>query len=85
MLRPSNHTDAACVAGPSKLKSAFERTCLGPSPPLQHRVCLARYARAARAGCVPRRHPRAFTTTDGGFVGAGSYFALQLQHATRYA
>ena len=33
MLRPSNHTDAACVAGLSKLKGAFERTCLGPSPP----------------------------------------------------
>jgi serine/threonine protein kinase len=32
-LRPANATDAACVAGLNKLKSLFERTCLGASPP----------------------------------------------------
>ena len=52
MLRPANPSDAASVAGLSKLKSLFERTCLGASP-LQHRVCLARYARAVRGGRVP--------------------------------
>ncbi len=32
-----------------------------------------------------RDGPRAFRTTDGGFFGAGSYFALELEYATRYA
>jgi hypothetical protein len=33
---------------------------------------------------VCRDGPRAFRTTDGGFFGAGSYFALELEYATRY-
>ena len=33
---------------------------------------------------VCRDIPRAFRTTDGGFVGAGSYFAVELEYATRY-
>jgi hypothetical protein len=28
---------------------------------------------------------RVFRTTDGGFFGAGSYFAVELEYATRYA
>ena len=84
MLRPSNHTDAACVAGPSKLKGAFERTCLGPSPPCN--IVFAWHGTPAQhVEAVCRDGPRAFRTTDGGFFGAGSYFALQLQYATRYA
>ena len=34
---------------------------------------------------VCRDGPRPFRTTDGGFFGAGSYFALELEYATRYA
>ncbi len=34
---------------------------------------------------VCRDGPRAFRTTDGGFFGAGSYFAAELEYATRYA
>jgi hypothetical protein len=34
---------------------------------------------------VCRDGPRAFRTTDGGFFGAGSYFAMELEYATRYA
>ncbi len=34
---------------------------------------------------VCRDGPRAFRTTDGGFFGAGSYFAVELEYATRYA
>jgi hypothetical protein len=34
---------------------------------------------------VCRDGPRAFRTTDGGFFGAGSYFAVELDYATRYA
>ena len=58
-----------------------------PSPgPLQPRVGLARHARAVRGGGpVCRDGPRAFRTTDGGFFGAGSYFAVELEYATRYA
>jgi serine/threonine protein kinase len=33
MLRPANPADAAFEAGLGKLKSLFERTCLGASPP----------------------------------------------------
>ncbi len=32
-----------------------------------------------------RDGPRAFRTTDGGYFGAGSYFALELEYATTYA
>ena len=32
-----------------------------------------------------RDGPRAFRTTDGGFFCAGSYFAVELEYATRYA
>ena len=32
-----------------------------------------------------RDGPRAFRTTDGGFFGAGSYFAMEMEYATRYA
>jgi hypothetical protein len=33
MLRPANSSDAACVAGLNKMKSVFERSSLGASPP----------------------------------------------------
>jgi len=34
---------------------------------------------------VCRDGPLAFRTTDGGFFGAGSYFVVELEYATRYA
>jgi serine/threonine protein kinase len=49
MLRPANPTDAACVAGLNKLKSMFERTCLGASPPCN--IVLAWHGTPAQ--CVP--------------------------------
>ena len=42
---------------------------------------------AQHVQAVCRDGPRAFRTTDGGFFGAGcgSYFAVELEYATRYA
>jgi serine/threonine protein kinase len=84
MLRPANPTDAAFTAGLDKLKSAFERTCLGASPPCN--IVFAWHGTPAQyVEAVCRDGPRAFRTTDGGFFGNGSYFALELEYATRYA
>ena len=84
MLRPANPADAASVSGLRTLKSVFERTCLGPSPPCN--IVFAWHGTPAQhVEAVCRDGPRAFRTTDGGFFGAGSYFALELEYATRYA
>ena len=84
MLRPANPSDAASVAGLSKLKSLFERTCLGASPPCN--IVFAWHGTPAQyVEAVCRDGPRAFRTTDGGFFGAGSYFAVELEYAARYA
>ncbi len=84
MLRPPNPPDAAFAAGLKTLKGAFERTCLGPSPPCN--IVFAWHGSAAQhVEAVCRDGPRAFRTTDGGFFGAGSYFALELEYAARYA
>ena len=84
MLRPPNPTDPACVAGLNKLQSVFERTCLGASPPCN--IVFAWHGTPAQhVEAVCRDGPRAFRTTDGGFFGAGSYFAVELEYATRYA
>ena len=40
---------------------------------------------AQHVQAVCRNGPRALRTTDGGYFGAGSYFALELEYATRYA
>jgi serine/threonine protein kinase len=84
MMRPSNPADAAFVSGLKKLKSLFERTSLGPSPPCN--IVFAWHGTPAQhVEAVCRDGPRAFRTTDGGFFGAGSYFALELEYAARYA
>ncbi len=84
MLRPANPADATFAGGLHKLKSLFERTCLGPSPPCN--IVLAWHGTPAQyVEAVCRDGPRAFRTTDGGFFGAGSYFAMELEYATRYA
>jgi serine/threonine protein kinase len=84
MLRPSNPDDAACVSGLNKLKSLFERTNLSPPPPCN--IVFAWHGTPAQhVEAVCRDGPRAFRTTDGGFFGAGSYFAVELEYATRYA
>jgi hypothetical protein len=84
MLRPANRPDATCVAGLNKLKSVFERSSLGASPPCN--IVFAWHGTPAQyVEAVCRDGPRAFRTTDGGFFGAGSYFAVELEYATRYA
>ncbi len=84
MLRPPNPTDPASVAGLNKLQSLFERTSLGASPPCN--IVFAWHGTPAQyVEAVCRDGPRAFRTTDGGFFGAGSYFAVELEYATRYA
>jgi hypothetical protein len=84
MLRPANRPDAACVAGLNKLKSVFERSSLGASPPCN--IVFAWHGTPAQyVEAVCRDGPRAFRTTDGGFFGAGSYFAVELEYAARYA
>jgi hypothetical protein len=84
MLRPANPADATFLAGLNKLQGEFERTCLGPSPPCN--IVLAWHGTPAQhVQAVCRDGPRSFRTTDGGFFGAGSYFAMELEYATRYA
>jgi hypothetical protein len=84
MLRPANPADAAFEAGLGELNRVFERTCLGSSPPCN--IVLAWHGTPAQhVESVCRDGPRAFRTTDGGYFGAGSYFALELEYATRYA
>jgi hypothetical protein len=84
MLRPANPPDAAFAAGLNTLKSVFERTCIGASPPCN--IVFAWHGTPAQyVEAVCRDGPRAFRTTDGGFFGAGSYFAVELEYATRYA
>ncbi len=84
MLRPANIPDPACIAGLNKLKSLFERTCLGAAPTCN--IVMAWHGTPAQhVEAVCRDGPRAFRTTDGGFFGAGSYFAVELEYATRYA
>jgi serine/threonine protein kinase len=84
MLRPANPSDAACIAGLNKLKSVFERTCMGASPPCN--IVFAWHSTPVQyVEAVCRDGPRAFRITDGGFFGAGSYFAVELEYATRYA
>ncbi len=84
LLRPDNFTDSAFVAGLNKLKSLFEHTCLGPSPSCN--IVFAWHGTPAEhVEAVCRDGPRAFRTTDGGFFGAGSYFAMELEYATQYA
>ncbi len=84
MLRPPNPPGAAYAAGLNKLKSVFERSSLGASPPCNIVFAwLGTPAQYVEAVC--RDGPRAFRTTDGGFFGAGSYFAVELEYATRYA
>ncbi len=51
--------------------------------PLQHCIRLGTPTQNVEAVC--RDGPRAFRTTVGGFFGAGSYFAVKLEYATRYA
>jgi hypothetical protein len=83
-LRPSNFTDAASVAGLNALTRCFETNSNGESascnvvfawhgPPPEH------------VESVCRDNPRSFRTTDGGFFGAGLYFALELDYAARYS
>ena len=84
MLRPANPPDAAFAAGLHTLKSVFERTCLGDSPPCN--IVFSWHGTPAQyVEAVCRDGPRAFRTTDGGFFGAGSYFAVELDYASRYA
>jgi len=83
-LRPVNLTDSAFVAGLQALKLSFEKSTLGgnsdcnivfawhgPPPEYVESVC--------------RDNPRSFRTTDSGFFGVGSYFALELDYAAHYA
>ncbi len=54
------------------------------SPPWN--IVLAWHGTAAQyVESVCRDGPRSFRTTDGGFFGAGSYFAAEMEYATRYA
>ena len=84
MMQPTNPTDFAFVGGLTKLQTLFERTCLGPFPPCN--IVFAWHGTPAQyVEAVCRDGPRAFRTTDGGYFGAGSYFAVELEYATRYA
>ena len=84
LLRPENHTDPASVDGLRKLTEAFEVTCLGVNP-MANIVMAWHGTPAIHVEAVCRDGPRAFRFTDAGYFGAGSYFALELDYASRYA
>jgi serine/threonine protein kinase len=84
MMRPANLFEPACVSGLNKLKSLFERTCL-PADSACNIVMAWHGTPAQHVEAVLRDGPRAFRTTDGGYFGAGSYFAIELDYAMRYA
>jgi hypothetical protein len=83
-LRPSNFVDPASVAGLEALKHCFETSSHG-----QGSACNVAFAwhgpPSEHVEAVCRDNPRSFRTTDGGFFGAGSYFALEINYASRYA
>jgi hypothetical protein len=83
-LRPSNFSDSASVAGLEALKQCFEASSHGAGSACN--VVLAWHGPPSEhVEAVCRDNPRAFRTTDGGFFGAGSYFALEVDYAARYA
>ncbi|CUI15296.1 CTR1-like protein kinase, putative, partial [Bodo saltans] len=86
-LRIKNPTDAASVAGLDQLKQSFVAVTTAPGDPLPSaRLLLAWHGTSVdKVANVCRDGPRSLRTTDCGFFGAGSYFALEAAYALRYS
>jgi hypothetical protein len=82
LLRPENFSDPAFLSGLQALKEVFETSSYGANP--QCNIVMAWHG-TQRVTEVCRDGPRAFRLTDSGFFGAGSYFAIELDYAARYA
>jgi hypothetical protein len=82
LLPPANPPNAACATGLKELKSVFEWTSLGPSPPCN--IVFAWHGTPVQqVEAVCHDGPRAFRTTDGGYFGTRSYFAAELEYFPR--
>ncbi|CUG90901.1 tyrosine kinase, putative [Bodo saltans] len=86
-LRVDNPTDAASVAGLNRLKQTFIPVAVAPGEPLPSaRLLFAWHGTSPdRVAAVCRDGPRSLRTTDCGYFGAGSYFALEAAYALRYS
>ncbi|CUI15299.1 serine-threonine protein kinase, putative, partial [Bodo saltans] len=86
-LRVQSPTDAASVAGLGRLKQSFIPVTTAPGDPLPcARLLLAWHGTSSdKVDAVCRDGPRSLRTTDCGYFGAGSYFALEAAYALRYS
>ncbi|CUE68067.1 protein kinase, putative [Bodo saltans] len=86
-LRMQNPKDCASVAGLDRLKQSFIPALTAPSEPLPSaRLLFAWHGTPHdKVAAVCRDGPRSLRTTDSGYFGAGSYFALEAAYALRYS
>lgn len=83
-LRVGNAPDEASKAALDRLKQAFVPVANQNGHSVRSRIVLAWHGTKYVEG-VCRDGPRALRTTDGGYFGAGSYFALEAAYAARYS
>jgi len=86
MLRAAGSTDPCSVRAIQRLKQCFVDPVDATSGPRMARVVLGwhgcpvvHYEKVCRDGA------RSFRTTDAGYFGAGSYFAMEADYARQYA
>jgi hypothetical protein len=82
-LRVSTPEDADSKAALKKLKDEFADS--GRNPGEAHIVFAWHGCDASVLEDVCRDGPRCFRSTDAGYFGAGSYFALEAEYAARYS
>ncbi|CUI14339.1 protein tyrosine kinase, putative [Bodo saltans] len=86
-LRVQNPTDTASVAALDRLRQSFIPAVTAPGEPLPSaRLLFAWHGTSPdRVAAVCRDGLRSLRTTDCGYFGAGSYFALEAALALRYS
>jgi hypothetical protein len=86
-LRVANPPDAATAAGLRRLKAAFADPAVDPAggDAFARLVLCWHGSKAANLLKICECGPRSLRTTDAGFYGTGSYFALEGQYASRYS
>ncbi|CUG87646.1 WD40 repeat-containing protein, putative [Bodo saltans] len=86
-LSEKNPTDAASVAGLNRLMQSFIPVDTAPGEPLPSARLLFAWhgTKPDKIAAVCRDGPRSLRTTDCGYFGAGSYFALEAAYALRYS
>jgi len=89
VLRPENPISTAFSSGLAALTNKFERIYPAGGDIPQSFPCNIVFAwhvtPPQHVEAVCRDGPRPLRTTDGGYFGAGSYFALEMNYAARYA